>query len=291
MKSPLHTLKISLYIAAAGLLGMMASCTPEKLDEGITASGPAPEAAFTLTPVPGSANRYVAAASTKDVIAVKWDKGDGGGPLFGKMVDTLFFPDAGVYTVGLTAIGKGGLMSTSTRQVTIATSDPVAGNLIKGGKFNPGDEANWTKINIGNPPIDFSISNGKMVATGGNWGHAAIYQAVQVQANKPYRFSMLVSGSGATDTWFEVYFGTTQPVNGSDYNSGGIRLALNTWAGCGNAPFNGNLATIACEGSLRGQNGVVTFNQTGTIYIMIKTGGSYLGSSGIAIDNVELRGI
>jgi hypothetical protein len=101
---------------------------------------------------------------------------------------------------------------------------------------------------------------------------------------------MVVSGSGATDTWFEVYFGTTAPVANSDYTSGGIQIGLNTWNGCGNSAFNGNLATIGCSGSLVGKKGVVTFPQSGTIYLFIKTGGANLGTGGISIDNIELRG-
>ena len=101
---------------------------------------------------------------------------------------------------------------------------------------------------------------------------------------------MDVSGSGASETWFEVYFGTATPVATKDYTSGGIQIALNTWAGCGNAAFNGNIATICCEGALVGKNGEITFTQSGTIYLFIKTGGANLGTSGISIDNIELRG-
>ena len=130
-----------------------------------------------------------------------------------------------------------------------------------------------------------------MTATGGSWGHSAIYQAIQVQANKDYRFNMIVSGSGATDTWFEVYFGTAAPVQGNDYTSGGKQIGLSTWDGCGGAPFSGSLATIGCVGPLAGMNGKVRFTQAGTIYLVIKTGGANLGTSGITIDNVEFRGI
>lgn len=101
---------------------------------------------------------------------------------------------------------------------------------------------------------------------------------------------MVVSGSGATDTWFEVYFGTDAPEANKDYSSGGNRLALNTWTGCGKTPFSGSLAAIACDGSLKGKNGEVTFTQSGTIYLLIKTGGANLGTSGISIDNIEFRG-
>src|SRR5690606_6163997 len=115
----------------------------------------------------------------------------------------------------------------------------------------------------GAPPITWTMANGKMTATGGDWGHSAIYQTVTVEANKDYRFSMLVSGSGATDTWFEVYFGSIAPTAGNDYSDGGIQIALNTWAGCGNSAFNGNINAIGCDGALKGKDGVVRFATAG----------------------------
>jgi PKD repeat protein len=284
--------KYSLYssVLLLAFAGLMNGCTPDKMDNG-TASGPAPQASFTLTPVAGSANRFVAQAGTTDVLAVKWDKGDGGGAILGKTLDTLFFPDAGTYNVALTAVGKGGLTSTATKTLTVATSDPVAGNLVSGGKMDAGDDTKWTRFTISNPAITWTLANGKMTAAGGSGGHSAIYQTIQVVANKDYRFSMLVSGSGATDVWFEVYMSFTPPVPGSDYTSGGTRIGLNTWAGCGNSSFNGNISTIGCSGSLVGKNGVIRFTQSGTLYLVIKTGGANLGTTGISIDNVELRGI
>lgn len=248
------------------------------------------DAAFTLTAVGGSANNYIAKVNDSSYIASKWDLGDGKGASIGKSTQEIFLPDAGTYTITHYAIGKGGSTFTANKTITVATSDPARGNLVKGGKFDAGDDSKWTFHTI-SAGVSFAMNNGKMVATGGNWGHAAIYQAVQVEANKKYKFSMTVSGSGATDTWFEVYFGTTAPVPGSDYNSGGIRLALNTWTGCGKTPFSGDLATLACDGALVGKKGEVTFTQSGTIYLFIKTGGADLGTSGISIDNVELRGM
>jgi hypothetical protein len=46
---------------------------------------------------------------------------------------------------------------------------------------------------------------------------------------------------------------------------------------------------IACEGSLRATSGVIQFAQTGTIYLVIRTGGANLGTAGIAADNIELK--
>lgn len=278
------------FLIAAAALVLVASCKKAKVeDRGLTESNL--DASFTLTPVAGKINTFIAQVKDSSYIAHKWDLGNGS-PAMGKATQEVFLPDAGDYNIIHYAIGRGGATFSSTQKVTIATSDPAKGNLVKGGKFETAaDEAFWSKITISDPAITWTRANGKMTAAGGNWGHSAIYQAVTVEANKDYRFGMTVSGSGATDTWFEVYFGTAVPANGSDYTSGGIRIALNTWAGCGNNTFSGNIATIGCDGALVGKNGVVRFPTAGTYYLLIKTGGANLGTAGISIDNVELRGL
>src|SRR5690606_18602243 len=96
-------------------------------------------------------------------------------------------------------------------------------------------------------------------------------------------------GSGATDTWFEVYVGVTAPVNGSDYSSGGNLMGLNTWSGCGKSPFDGQLSSIACSGTT--PKGVLTASVTGTMYVVIRSGGSNLGAEGIKISNIDFRRI
>lgn len=271
------------------LITAIAGCSKPGVDDhGIDETNL--DATFTLTAV--NANKWMAKANDSSYILSKWDIGDGGGAVIDNHSKEIFLPDAGTYTVTHYAVGRGGAQFSESETVNVATSDPVAGNLVQGGKFeSAADDAMWTRHTISAPAVTWTVTNGKMTAAGGSWGHSAIYQAIPVQANKDYRFSMLVSGSGASDTWFEVYFGTVAPTPGADYSSGGIQIALNTWAGCGNSAFNGNINVIGCEGALKGKNGVVRFATAGTIYLFIKTGGNNLGASGITIDNVELRGI
>jgi len=285
MKNIFRTLLITAIATS-----VIVSCKKEEVtDRGLIDTNL--DASFTLTPVAGKVNTFIAKVKDSSYIGHKWDLGNGTA-VIGKATQEVFLPDAGEYTIKHYAIGKGGAMFTAEQKVTIATSDPARGNLVKGGKFETAaDEANWTRFTISDPAIVWTRANGKLTATGGNWGHSAVYQAIQVEANKEYRFGMTVSGSGATETWFEVYFGTTAPVPGSDYSSGGIAIALNTWAGCGTSNFNGNIATIGCAGALVGKNGAIKFAQSGTVYLFIKTGGANLGTTGISIDNVELRGI
>ena len=99
---------------------------------------------------------------------------------------------------------------------------------------------------------------------------------------------MNVSGHGGTDMWFEVYIGKAEPQIGKDYNDGGKRLALNTWNGCGKTPFNAPLTQLSCEGAERG---VIQFPTSGTVYLLIKSGGADLGTTGITLANVQLRAI
>lgn len=289
MKISIHikTIVRTLPLVVAGFL--LAGCEPDKIEETIAPDTPL-QASFTMAPVQGRTNRYLVTNTTEGAIATRWDIGTGAGWTMGRFVDTVFYPDAGTYTIKMQSLNKAGVLyEAAPVTVNVATSDPVAGNLVQGGKMNADDDAKWTKLTI-SAGVSFALKDGKMVATGGSWGHAAIYQPLQVEANKKYRFSMLVSGSGASDTWFEVYFGTAAPVQGSDYSSGGNRIGLNTWTGCGKTAFSGNIATIGCTGSLLGKNGEVTFTQSGTIYLLIKTGGANLGTGGISIDNVEFRG-
>jgi len=268
-------LNIILLIVLAFTANIITSCDK---DEKI----PPPSADFTVQAA------KLAVTFTSDVKNVRyysWDFGDGS-PVSREKSPSHFYEEGGTYTVTLTVTGRDGSTIVKSQEITVTA--PV--NYVLGGKFETADdEAKWTKFAINtNNNITWARTNGKMVATGGNGGHAGIYQAIQVEANTKYQFSMLVSGSGATNTWFEIFFGSVQPVAGSDYSNGGNVIGLNTWGGCGNSPFNGNIAAIGCSGSLQGKNGEITFSQSGTVYLVIKTGGDNLGTGGIAIDNVTL---
>lgn len=266
----------------------LTSCQKDFRDNGLKTDL---SASFTVEPIAGRSNTYLVKNTTQGALQTRWDFDNGNGFGAGKFVDTIFYPDAGVYNLKMQSMGKGGLYYDATAQnITVATSDPNAGNLVQGGKMTTDDAAKWNIITI-SAGVTMQLKDGKMLATGGGWGHAAFWQKISVVAGKKYRFGMTVAGSGATDVWAEVYFGSTQPVDGSDYTSGGNQIGMNTWAGCGNVPFSGNIAVIGCAGSLSGKNGEVTFATSGDIYLLVKTGGANIGATGITFDNVELRGI
>lgn len=290
MKKSIYTFSKCFAWFSIVTVGVFTACQPDEFEDGDGngLSDGGVSASFTVTPVAGRNNTYVLKANQEDLIGVQWDKGDGVGfpKGLGKAIDTVFYPDAGTYTIVLKALGRGGVAATSEQALTVETSDPAAGNLVVGGKMNAGDDTNWNFVTY-NASATFTMIDGKLIASGGSGGHVGVYQTIQVEGGKKYKVDMTVSGSGATDTWFEVYVGTAAPVNGQDYKDGGTRLGLNTWAGCGKTAFNGKLSALSCSGT---GGGVVTFEQSGTVYLFIRTGGSNLGTTGIAIDNVEFRG-
>lgn len=212
-----------------------------------------------------------------------WNFGDGSATS-ASMSPSHAYDDGGTYTVTLTITGRDGSTKTVTHSVTVVAPP----NLVQGGKMNAGDASYWSNITF-SPGVTFAIENGKMVARGGNWGHAGIYQKISVVAGKTYVLDMTISGGGAQDTWFEVYVDPTVPVQGmSDYSYGGKRMGFSTWCYGNNQAFDGLLSStnISCADAL-GKN-VLTFSQTGDVYLVIRAGGSSLGSTGISIDNVSL---
>jgi len=197
------------------------------------------------------------------------------------MSPTHSYEEEGTYNVSLTTIGRDGTTQTKTQAVTVTA--PL--NLVNGGKMNTSDASAWTNITYSSG-VTFAIENGKMLAKGGGWGHAGIYQKLSVVAGKTYVLDMTISGGGAEDTWFEVYVGQSAPGT-SDYTDGGKRLAFSTWCYGNNKPFEGlfSLQNISCDA--KGKN-IISFAQSGDVYLVIRGGGSNLGSSGISIDNITL---
>ena len=278
-------IKFFYFILVLGTTGIMTSCQPDEIGSGNGLADPEVNANFSVTPVEGEPNRFTLQATTENVISSMWNLGDGF--YKGQMTEDLFLPDAGTYTIYHTAIGRGGETNTVSQEVVVSQSDPVAGNLVQGGKFeNDEDKNQWTVLNISASGTIWSFNDGSATITGGGYNQQGIYQAIEVQANKEYTIDMKVWGTGAVNTWFEVYASVTAPVQGSDYSADGRRMGLSTWDGCANGPFEGKLSIVGCVGS----GNKVTFEQSGTIYLLIKSGGESLGSTGISITNVEMRG-
>jgi hypothetical protein len=216
------------------------------------------------------------------------------GKLFSNSELNSFLLDKLELAIGVTAEVKVKVKATiksngktaESNTITIkVTPSRASDNLVQGGKFNAGDERKWTVLTIWTPTpgVTLNFTGGKAVWKGGNWGHMGIYQAIQVEANQKYQVNMDISGSGAFDSWFQVYVGKTAPQQGQEYTEGGSILGLNTWNGCGKTPFDARLTSLSCDG----KGGVVQFSTAGTVYLVIRGGGTDLGTTGISIDNVE----
>ncbi|PUZ22756.1 hypothetical protein DCC81_20215 [Chitinophaga parva] len=264
------------------LAAALHACTPESSSQDL---GPLPVASFTAAPLSGNANRIAIASTTPGAFMWQWQYGDAGGTS-SKEKDTITFSKKGTYAIQLTAYTRGGA-ATAAQQVTIANDLPPV-NVLKGSTMDADATQYWTVLNTGGTQTSISIANGVMNFSNTGNTNGAIYQAVQVDANRNYYFSGHVKGNGATNTWFEIYILPDVPVQGSDYGNGKKFVALNTWAGCGGAAFDGDIATIGCDGDYKGQNGKIKFATAGTIYIVIKAGssGGTMGNGGINIDDV-----
>lgn len=165
-------------------------------------------------------------------------------------------------------------------------------DLVSGGEMTSGES--WTIFNPGTgaPASTEFTENGLLFLNSPDEdSNGGVWQAIEVEAGQQYKFSANVTGSGAANTWFEIFFGLTEPVDGVDYTTGGY-IGLNTWAGCGNEPFEGDIALIGCnDGPGNGEKGLVTFEESGTVYFVIKAGsngGGSFGTDGITIGDVKI---
>jgi hypothetical protein len=125
------------------------------------------------------------------------------------------------------------LYSATPVNVTTTKNDPAYDNLIRGGKMNIGDDQNWSKYDFRANKIIWTLANNAYTATTATKPVTAnvgggIYQAVQVVANKTYRFTMNASYGVTQDAWLQIYFGRTVPADGSDYTDN-QKINFITW--------------------------------------------------------------
>lgn len=273
-----HTRTIAMV---ALLAGAVSGCTPESSDKEL---GPLPTATFTAEPLADNPNKIVVSNTTPGGFLFEWIDDNGNKSKLEK--DTLSYFEQGEYTIQFTVFTNGGYAK-AAKKLTI-TQNARTQDILKGGNLEAGSEQFWTILNTGGTQTVIKIENGVMNFSNTGNSNGAIYQEVNVKAGKSYIFSANVSGQGASNSWFEVYFGTAAPKQGSDY-SGTKFNSLNTWTGCGKVPFNGDLSFIGCDGSGVGKKGIMKFNASGKIYLVIKAGssGGTLGAGGINVDNVK----
>ncbi|MGK4569386.1 hypothetical protein [Flavobacterium sp. 3HN19-14] len=286
--------KKTYLVLALAALGTFSACSPDEAGAGNGLNLVEADASFTVTQV--DANHFkLTATESPELMSSRW------GVAKADLADAIptapgvnfnaFLPDAGTYKVIHTATGKGGTTTMSTQLITVTTPDPIAGNLILGSEFNSVDDYNQFSIlhipSSGTAAWAYDATGKKATISGTN-GHQGIFQAVNVIADKHYKIDMTVSGTGSTNTWFELYASMTAPTQNQDYSFNGKRMQINTWAGCGTSNFSGLFSAVQCgTGDVSGN--VVSFPTSGTAYIVVKCGGDNIGS--ISIDNVEMRRI
>ncbi|MCG2793084.1 MAG: hypothetical protein L6262_06030 [Weeksellaceae bacterium] len=225
----------------------------------------------------------------------KWDLGDGAGFYNGKMVEDIFLPDAGVYKVQHQAVGQGGIVgATASQTITVDNPDPVAGNLVQGGKFlNSADVAKWS-FSFPNPAGTalWTFNNGSATIVAQNYQGNVMYQAINVVAGRTYKADAVVSSNGVVNSLLEIYVGYKKPSLYSDYTGDGTDSswlrAINTWAGSGTSPFSGKISVVGSQNPTN-PNGTFTATQTGLVYFAIRALGADM-KAGITISNVEFRG-
>lgn len=269
------------------------SCQPDDsiVDNGLTDANV--DASFTITPVDGKVNTYKVVAQPKGVLKSLWDSG--AGQYAGKMEEEISLPDAGTYTITHTAIGKGGATASASKEVVVATSDPLKGNLVQGGSFStPEDQAKWTVLNLSATGAAFwsFANNSATIHSPGGWAQEGIYQAIDVVKDKEYTINMRVSSpSGSDETWLEVYAGKSAPQSGVEYKDNKV-MGLSTWDGCAKTGFSGLLSLVGCvKNDKTGTvSNVVKFTETGKIYLLIRSGGNKFTKDGITVSKIELRG-
>lgn len=278
---------ITKYINKSLLLGsailFLASCSPESTDEGNGLSQPSVDAAFTVTKT--SENRYQLKRTYDNFINSQWNI-DGDGFVNGQSAIDIFLPDAGTYVLQHNAIGVGGQVGgTASQTVVVPTSDPVAGNIVQGGRFDTPEEiAKWSIHTISPTKAQWVFANKEATIVASESNQQAIYTTINVEAGKQYTIDLVASSKTALqDTWFEVYVLNSMPASGQDI-SGTVYRNINTWDGCGKSAFGGKISSVGC-GSKNG--GVYTATATGTVYLVIKCGGNTV--KGLTVDKVEVR--
>src|SRR5690242_18123998 len=116
-------------LGALTIIALATSCFPNEFDDnGLTEKSL--DASFTITPVTGSPNNFTLKANANNFIAQRWELGDGSPAYDAGAEEEIFLPDAGTYTVKHTAVGRGGFQESESLPLTVAVSDPAAGNLV-----------------------------------------------------------------------------------------------------------------------------------------------------------------
>ncbi len=172
--------------------------------------------------------------------------------------------------------------------------EPELPDLIRGGKFDAGDDAHWHVLAQDQgaatvvPSIALAEQGRFTVSSGAGIFNHAIYQKIGLEAGRKYRFSVQLAASGITNGWLEFYVSPNAPVPDGDYAWGRL-FGFDTWAGCLSGNIEGFAEEMACvEGQAFGTGGTFTAEFSGEGYFVVKFGvwDGVMGS--LSLDNVRL---
>jgi PKD repeat protein len=182
-------------------------------------------------------------------------------------------------------------MKKITLLLLMTTTLGFAQNLITNGTFD--DATGWTVVNqYGTDSTNGSVAItggtvtiGKIDPTDGGWIHMGLYTSVNLTAGW-YQFDMDMTYDGINDIWGEVFIGSVQPVENTEYSGDQqVIKAYNAWD-CGSIKtYSGSAVAAGCDTSSPGKFQITS---TGTYYILFRTGGGTFGASGITLDNWSL---
>ncbi|MDT0677581.1 PKD domain-containing protein [Autumnicola musiva] len=200
---------------------------------------------------------------------------------------THTFPNGGLFEVILAVQGDGN--GGEVRRMVEIIDPALQGERIEDGNFQ--DPNAWNVQEAGYEILtDVSFTEAGLHLSNEGEGvttNVVVWQEIQVEAGKEYHFSADVAGGGMNQAWLEFHFSNEEP-EGDDYAENNL-WSLNAYAECGIDPFEGDIVDLSCSGD-GAADGIFTFEEGGTAYIVIKSGSyeGYLGPEGITISNVSL---
>jgi len=162
-------------------------------------------------------------------------------------------------------------------------------NLITNGTFD--DSTGWTVVNqygtdSTNGSVDFSNGNAtisKIDPTDGGWIHMGFYTNLTLSAGW-YQFDMDMDFDSINEIWGEAYLGADEPIQNQEY-FGDMQVikAYNAWD-CSQT-YSGSAVASGCDST---NPGLFYVPNSGTYYLLFRSGGSNFGTSGVELDNFNL---